>query len=182
MEDVFFGQRELLIDSKLDRVEAVLKWFDSCWTDCCPIVNCDDPLLKAQAQTAVVELFTNSVRHSHSDLDPAPQIRLSWGADSQFFRLSISDHGRPFAPEEMFDCLRLVVLQGGARPDQRDQHWGLFMLLRLCDDYGWFITSQRSATGVNTVLLEHAWLLVPDHTEKLWVPSTTWMKPAPACP
>lgn len=182
MSGAFFSQRELMIDSELDRVGALLKWFETCWTDFCPIVHCNNLLLKAQAQTAIVELFTNSVRHSHSDLDPAPQIRLSWGANSQFFRFSISDHGKPFAPEEMFDCLRLVALHGGARPDQRDHHWGLLMLLRLCDDYGWLITSQHSATGVNTVLLEHTWPLIPGHTEKLWLSSTTWMKPTPACP
>ena len=172
MAQSYKNKKDIAIESRLDSVDSLLTWVETCWSDSSPPNQDGWPLLKAQALTGIVELFTNSVRHAHRDLDPAPPIVLIWTSDRQGFSICIHDHGQPFAPEQMFGDLRLMTAQGGADPNERDLHWGLLILLRLCDDHGWLLRTIRSATGINTVTLEHAWPSLPNHTESLRLPST----------
>lgn len=162
----------LLLDSDLGCVDILLRWFDNCWFKSDQPLTDEHMLLKAQAQTAIVELFGNAVRHAHAGLDPAPQISLTWVSDLQGFSFSVSDHGRPFAPESMFERLRLIAAQGGMNPLERDTHWGLFLLLRLCDEHGWHLMTRRLSDGINTVRLAHCWPIAPGNTEALRLPST----------
>ena len=182
MTPIRSSQKHVVIDSDLERIDDLLAWMETCWSDVIPASKAQCPLLKAQALTAIAELFTNAVRHAHRDLDPPPPIKLTWTSNKNSFSISINDYGSPFAPEQMFEHLRLITARGGANPCEREHHWGLLMLLRLCDNHDWILTSKRSSTGINTVLLEHAWPSLPTHAETLRLQSARRMQPTPASP
>ena len=161
--DRLCSQAEQSITSSLDAIADLLNWFEACWP--APAADADtaqeahEQTLKLQAQTALVEAFSNAVRHAHADLDPAPDVILAWHSDRDRFSLQVIDRGSRFAPEQCFATLREHLASGAAHPSQRDRGWGLLMFVRLCDQHGWSIASEQLSQGGNCLSLSHAWAL-----------------------
>ena len=149
------SERELRLASRLEAMAELLGWFDQTW----PSGDPGDPqeLLRLQAQTALVEAFSNAVRHAHAPLDPVPDVVVRWRADGSGFCLEVVDQGEPFRSEDQFPALREELACGEAHPSQRDHHWGLLMFVRLCDQHGWQISSQQPEQGGNILQLSHPW-------------------------
>ena len=139
----------LSVRSDLDEIETVLSWFG----------QLSDPSVPAelwmQAQLALVEGFTNAVRHAHADLDTPPPVQLSVQVTSQGFCVQILDQGTPFDFEAALATVEQAMEASAQDPLARDAHWGLVMLLKLRSAYGWTIRYRRIDTATNGLSLCH---------------------------
>lgn len=143
------AHQRLSVTSSLDQLETVLAWFGRLRHLPLP----GD--LWVQAETALVEGFSNAVRHAHGSRSDAPPVELeAWIRDEEF-RLVISDHGPPFDLEQALVALRRLMAGSDFDPLERDQHWGLIFLLRLRDQHGWTIVQERSDDGRNHLRVSH---------------------------
>jgi serine/threonine-protein kinase RsbW len=140
----------LVVASDLDQIEPVLAWFDGLQL---PDVAAD---LRMQAQLALVEGFTNAVRHAHAPLTAPPSITLSVAVSARLFRLRILDGGGPFDLEAALQALEQELGEGPQDPLARDEHWGFVMLLKLRKDHGWTMHYRPTAQGGNALILSHA--------------------------
>lgn len=139
----------LAVASDLAAMDAVLGWFEG-------IPHADVPsLLWLQAQMALVEGFTNAVRHAHADLDPPPDVLLSVDLSDDDFRLDVMDHGQPFDFESALAQLEAEAKGIEHDPLAREAHWGLFLLMKLRRDHGWTITYRRQENDLNCLCLRH---------------------------
>ncbi|MBM5823646.1 MAG: ATP-binding protein [Cyanobacteria bacterium K_Offshore_surface_m2_011] len=140
---------QLSVRSDLDEIEAVLSWFG----------QLNDPAVPAelwmQAQLALVEGFTNAVRHAHADLDRPPPVQLSVQVDSQRFCVQILDQGPPFEFEAALEAVEKAAEASDHDPLAREAHWGLVMLLKLRSAYGWTISHRRIDAATNCLSLCH---------------------------
>ncbi len=141
---------QLAVHSDLDEIETVLRWFE----------QLSDPAVPSelwmQAQLALVEGFTNAVRHAHADLDPPPPVQLSVQVSSQRFCLQILDQGAPFDFEAALATVEKAMEATGQDPLAREAHWGLVMVLKLRSAYGWTISHRRIGDGTNCLSFCHA--------------------------
>ena len=140
---------QLAVHSDLDELETVLEWFG----------QLSDPAVPSelwmQAQLALVEGFTNAVRHAHADLDPPPPVQLSVQVSSQRFCLQILDQGPPFDFEAALEAVEKAIEATGQDPLARGAHWGLVMFLKLRSAYGWTISHRRIDGATNCLSLCH---------------------------
>lgn len=140
---------QISVRSDLDEIEAVLGWFG----------QLGDPAVPAelwmQAQLALVEGFTNAVRHAHADLDPAPPVQLSVQVASQQFCVQILDQGAPFDFEAAVAAVEQAMEATAQDPLAREAHWGLVMFLKLRNAYGWTISHRRIDGATNCLSLCH---------------------------
>ncbi len=128
-------QKHLQVDSKLDLVAQVQRWFrDNCqslegeaaWVS----GYCDRLAL------ALTEGFTNAVRHAHAHLPPETGIDIDLALDTDQVEIRIWDHGDPFNPELLPEPQPGELLDSG---------YGWFLLRRLADK----VTYYRSQDGRN---------------------------------
>ncbi|MEA5416101.1 ATP-binding protein [Synechococcus sp. BA-132 BA5] len=140
---------ELDVISDLGELETVLSWFERQQH---PDVPSD---LWMQAQMALVEGFTNAVRHAHAHLVAPPQVHLSLQLSSQAFRIQIIDHGEPFDFAAALARVEAEIAASGQDPLAREAHWGLVMFLKLQKEYGWTISHCRHDDGTNGLSLSH---------------------------
>ncbi|QPN66061.1 ATP-binding protein [Synechococcus sp. CBW1006] len=156
------GDRERRFASHLDAIAELLDWFEQ------QQPAGVDPMVWIQAQTALVEAFTNAVRHAHATLLPPPEVVVRLDCTSGTLRLCIHDQGDPFdmeaawsEPEEGADSddgsEDLPSLDDDGLPilPMRDAHWGLIMLRKLQQDFGWSIRYDGLPDGGNVLVLEH---------------------------
>ncbi len=80
----------LNIDSDLRHLAAVLSWFDP-WRQIL-----DDDTVWQQCRIAIVEAFTNAVRHAHQGLPQETPIHLEALLDGETLVMEICDRGQPF--------------------------------------------------------------------------------------
>ena len=149
------GSCESSFPSRLEATQHLLDWFDR-------HRPADlDPSLWIQAQTALVEGFTNAVRHAHGALMPPPPVTVTLNITATHLQLHITDHGAAFditsawtsdarAENDSRDGDGLPEL-----PDQ-DSQWGLIMLGRLRRDFGWMIRYDHLPDGGNKLVMERA--------------------------
>jgi serine/threonine-protein kinase RsbW len=140
---------QISVRSDLDEIETVLRWFEQLGD---PTVPSE---LWMQAQLALVEGFTNAVRHAHADLDPPPPVQLSVQLGSQRFCVKILDRGAPFDFEAALATVEKAMEASDQDPLARDAHWGLVMLLKLRSTYGWTISHRRIDAATNVLSLCH---------------------------
>ncbi len=140
---------ELAVSSDLGELDTVLSWFERQQH---PDVPSD---LWMQAQLALVEGFTNAVRHAHAHLVAPPQVQLSLQRSSEAFCIQIIDHGEPFDFTAALARVEAEVAASGHDPLAREAHWGLVMFLKLQKQYGWTISHCRRDDGTNGLSLSH---------------------------
>ncbi|WP_411871984.1 ATP-binding protein [Vulcanococcus limneticus] len=144
------GEAQAEFPSTLDAMAELLEWFEQ------KRPGGLDDMVWIQAQTALMEGFTNAVRHAHGLLETPPVVGVTLSLVGSQLRLGIRDHGAPFDLEALW---REQVTQG-EEPlgldglPERESHWGLIILRRLQRDYGWSIRYEPLAGGGNMLLLE----------------------------
>jgi serine/threonine-protein kinase RsbW len=152
--------------SRLEETQALLDWFERSRP---PGV---DPMLWIQAQTALVEGFTNAVRHAHGHLACPPPVEVTLEITPAHLKLHIRDQGGPFdisaaltgageppaGGEHGGDQPAPVAPDGDGLPALPDHeaHWGLIMLGRLRRDFGWEIRYDTLPGGGNELVLQRA--------------------------
>lgn len=135
--------------SRLEETRALLDWFEHSRP------HGLDPMLWIQAQTALVEGFTNAVRHANAHLACPPPVEVAVEITPTHLKLKIRDGGSPFDIS--------AALTGGENPSvedglptlpDREAHWGLIMLSSLHRDFGWVIRYDPLPGGGNELLLK----------------------------
>jgi serine/threonine-protein kinase RsbW len=141
MENLASDRREVVrsFASRLEAVEELLGWLEEVR---CPGVP---DSLWVQAQTALVEGFTNAVRHAHAPLDPPPPVAVRLLCCSSVLEIQVEDAGAPFQPGRAEN----------PQPD-RDSQWGLILLERLQEQHGWSIAYEPGEAGGNVLRIRHA--------------------------
>ncbi|MCP9849454.1 ATP-binding protein [Cyanobium sp. Morenito 9A2] len=147
------GRGEVLFPSRIEVLPDLLEWFER------HLSSSFDPMLKIQAQTALVEGFSNAVRHAHQGLAEPPPVLVSLTIDADSIELCIRDQGASF---DIGPGLETAVpssmergVDGLPALLEREAHWGLIMLGKLRRDYGWTIRYDPQPEGGNLLLLQH---------------------------
>jgi serine/threonine-protein kinase RsbW len=140
----------LKVVSDLSSLQIVMDWFDKFLDAPIP-----EPLW-IQGQTALVEGFTNAVRHAHAQLSPAPEVEMSMVVSEQSIWIEIKDQGQGFDLEAAWRELRQQLQQENFNPLDREEHWGNLLLLKLHTDYGWHISYLQEPDGRNCLQIRHA--------------------------
>ncbi|MGB8698357.1 MAG: ATP-binding protein [Thermosynechococcaceae cyanobacterium] len=149
LETGFFIQRsELRVETDLDVMSRVVKWFDQ--FDRPPLTH----RLWLEAQIALIEGFTNAVRHAHQHLHETTPIELDVQVSPQFFQLCIWDQGNPFDFELKLQRLHHLINSPDFDPFTHETRWGGIMFLKLRLNYGWHISYDRPMVDRNCLRVE----------------------------
>ena len=144
------GETQAEFPSNLEAMADLVEWFER------KRPGGLDDMVWIQAQTALMEGFTNAVRHAHALLEPPPLVGVSLSMVGGQLRLGILDHGAPFDLEALW---REQAIQG-EEPfglddlPEREAHWGLIILRRLQQDFGWSIRYEPLSDGGNLLVME----------------------------
>ncbi|MFM7394179.1 MAG: ATP-binding protein [Cyanobium sp.] len=144
------GEAQAEFPSTLDAMAELLEWFEQ------HRPRGLDDMVWIQAQTALMEGFTNAVRHAHALLDPPPLVGVTPALVAGRLRLGIRDHGAPFDLETRLQAHAAEGEQplGFDGLPEREAHWGVIILSKLQRDFGWSIRYEPLAEGGNLLLLE----------------------------
>jgi serine/threonine-protein kinase RsbW len=129
---------ERCFPSCLDQVPHLLDWLEAVRWAAIP----ED--VWVQTQTALVEGFTNAVRHAHAPLDAPPPVRVRLLGGPDGLLIEVEDAGAPFE-------LRAEDPEPG-----RSTGWGLILLQRLQERHGWRIRYEPRPAGGNVLRLRHS--------------------------
>jgi serine/threonine-protein kinase RsbW len=140
-------QSALQVASDLDAMATVVEWFDQFNRTPLPYQ------IWIEAQTALIEGFTNVVRHAHEHLSPQTPVDLAVAIYSQHFQMCIWDQGEIFDLEAALAKLNQKTSDRNFNPLDHEAHWGCIFFLKLRRDYGWTITYTREVGGRNCLLL-----------------------------
>jgi serine/threonine-protein kinase RsbW len=145
--DLLIHNSNLQVASDFDAMAAVLEWFDQ--------FNCSflPQQLRIEAQTALIEGFTNAVRHAHSHLSPETCIDLEIQISREYFQIRIWDQGATFDLEATLEALKQEISDRSFNPLNRERHWGCIFLLKLRTEYDWIIRYTRENYNRNCLLL-----------------------------
>jgi serine/threonine-protein kinase RsbW len=127
----------LKVNSDLDLMTAVAEWFEQ--FNHPPL----DPRLWQEGQIALIEGFTNAVRHAHQHLSPITPVEIAVELSSEALQISIWDRGATYDIELAFEQLSQLINNPDFDPLEREAQWGSIMLLKLRNEYGWQICYQR---------------------------------------
>lgn len=83
-------QYHLQVKTELEALKEVLQWFESLVFPLVP------QKMGWQCEVALVEAFTNAVRHAHQDLPKTTPIDLEVKILPNFLEMCIWDQGQPF--------------------------------------------------------------------------------------
>ncbi len=119
----------LQTESNLGAIDEVLAWFEPFKQS--PL----HPDLWMQAKIALVEGFTNAVRHAHRDLPCTTPIDLEATLLPHSLEIRIWDQGAAFDLETLLD----TVEQRYPDPLEHDAHWGGTIMKKLKDKHCWKI-------------------------------------------
>lgn len=117
-------QSHLQVTTDVNAVTEVLQWFDQFtspqlpdgfWGDC---------------KLALVEGFTNVVRHAHRNLPKTTPIEMELKVFAQSMEIRIWDRGEPF---DLQDKLRSIS-EEERDPLEKENHRGLILMDKLTDE------------------------------------------------
>jgi serine/threonine-protein kinase RsbW len=121
--------QQLQIDSDLNEMETVLTWFEQFHQ--MPLTD----EIWLQARLALVEGFTNVVRHAHQHLPQSTPILIQVAVSAVQLEMRIWDEGVEF-------CLEALIARADVSSIERcdrEAHWGSILWRKLCDNHGWVI-------------------------------------------
>ena len=113
----------LQVNTELEALKEVLQWFESLVFPLVP------QKMGWQCEVALVEAFTNAVRHAHHDLPKATPIDLEVKLLPNFLEMRIWDRGQPFDIEA-----KLHKSEREANVMEREGGRGLQFINKLTDE------------------------------------------------
>ncbi|MEM9135763.1 MAG: ATP-binding protein [Cyanobacteria bacterium P01_F01_bin.42] len=128
---------QLQIESDLERLPEVVAWFEQFKQSLL------SPERWQQANLALMEGFTNAVRHAHGPKLASAIIKVDARLDDDTFALEIWDHGPPYDFDAALVKLQTVLSAPDFDPLQRESQWGGVIFLRLIQRHGWRIQYVR---------------------------------------
>ncbi|NJK42136.1 MAG: anti-sigma regulatory factor [Acaryochloridaceae cyanobacterium SU_2_1] len=137
----------LQVVSSLDALMNVITWFERLdW----PLM---DASLRIEAQTALIEGFTNVVQHAHGHLPVNTPIQIAAQVNGSMLQIMIWDQGQPYDFAAAMHQLSISPDQA-FNPLTREQHWGQVLFLRLSRERGWRFMYDRLPDERNRLLME----------------------------
>jgi serine/threonine-protein kinase RsbW len=138
---IFFDR--LIVESDLTAIAQVLRWFEAFRQ---PPVS---QSIWLQGQIALVEAFTNAVRHAHQPLPAHTPIKLEAELYLDRLEIKVWDQGAPFDFEQLLN----QVEQEYPDPLEHSEHWGGSLFKKLRDQHQWQIDYYHLETGQNCLQL-----------------------------
>ena len=126
----------LTVNTDLNEVSRVIEWYEQFKS----AALTDD--LWLQGQIALIEGFTNAVRHAHRHLQSTTPIEIDGNLSAQCLRLCIWDCGKPFDFEENLAALHQIARSSEFNPSIRETEWGSVIMLKLRTQHNWQISYQ----------------------------------------
>ncbi|MGY6530562.1 MAG: ATP-binding protein [Cyanobacterium sp.] len=123
----------LQILSNLDEVENLLNWFEKHYQSHIP-TN-----IWLQAQTLLIEGFSNGVRHAHKHEDEDTLISLELEIYPHHLQIKIWDQGLFFDLASALQNLQVKLASDDLNLFERESQWGFIFFLKLRDEFGWSI-------------------------------------------
>ncbi|MGI0480116.1 ATP-binding protein [Geminocystis sp. CENA526] len=123
----------LKIVSNLDEVENLLNWFEKQHRSHIP------EQIWLQAQTALIEGFTNAVRHAHEYHTEDTPIDVRLEITSHHLEMKIWDQGIFFDLISALHNLHTKISSNDIDLFERESQWGFIFFLKLRDEFGWSI-------------------------------------------
>lgn len=137
----------LQVVSDIDEMATVVEWFDQ--FSYIPISY----QIWLEGQTALLEGFTNVVRHAHRHLSPETFVDLEVQISPEYFQIRIWDQGAFFDLEAAIENVNQETSQSEFNPLDHESQWGCIFLLKLRKDYDWTISYTRTFDNRNCLLL-----------------------------
>jgi serine/threonine-protein kinase RsbW len=137
----------LQVVSDIEEMATVVEWFDQ--FSYTPISY----QIWLEGQTALLEGFTNVVRHAHRNLSPETLVDLEVQISPEYFQIRIWDQGDFFDLEAAIERFNQETSQSEFNPLDHESQWGCIFLLKLRKDYGWTISYTRTLDNKNCLLL-----------------------------
>jgi serine/threonine-protein kinase RsbW len=141
--------QSLAVSSQLESMQSVLSWFERFRGASLP------EHIWLEGQTALVEGFTNAVRHAHRHLESPPDVEVVVELSADYFRIKVLDGGGPFDLESALQKLAEEEIAKDYDPLDREAHWGILMLMKLRRDYGWSVDYRPLEDRGNILLMSH---------------------------
>lgn len=132
-------QSRLQVETDLEAVTEVLPWFDQFTASFLP------QQAQWQCEVALVEGFTNAVRHAHRHLSPNTVIELELALFTHCLEMRIWDQGEPFDLLSKLDSL----CKEADDPLEKEAGRGLIFMQQLTDE----LSYQRLADERNCLLM-----------------------------
>ena len=98
---------------------------------------------------ALIEGFTNAVRHAHRSLSPRTPIALTVEVSEDYFQFEIWDQGEAYDFEAAIALLQQTISDPDFDPLVREQHWGSVIFLNLICKHHWRIDYSRRGGAHN---------------------------------
>jgi serine/threonine-protein kinase RsbW len=123
----------LQVETELEDLRQVLQWFESIVFPSLP------QKMGWQCEVAIVEAFTNAVRHAHHNLPKTTPIDLEVRLFPNFLEMCVWDRGEPF---NLKDKLR-DSLKNHSHPLEKEGGRGLQFMQQLTDEMQYLRLSDR---------------------------------------
>ncbi|MBR8834104.1 MAG: anti-sigma regulatory factor [Stigonema ocellatum SAG 48.90 = DSM 106950] len=146
--DSLIHKSSLKVPSTLEVMMTILEWFDQ--FNHAPVTY----ELWLQGQTALIEGFTNAVRHAHKNLSPQTPVDITVQVSSKYFQICIWDQGDTFNLEAALENLSQKTISHAFHPLNHGPQWGCIFLLKLSKDHAWTISYNRDVDDRNCLILE----------------------------
>lgn len=121
----------LQIVSNLGEVEKLLSWFEKHYQSHIP------NNVWLQAQTLLIEGFSNAVRHAHQHEDEDTLISLELDIYPHNLQIKIWDQGLFFDLASALENLQTKLVSDDLNLFERESQWGFIFFLKLRDEFGW---------------------------------------------
>ncbi|GAP95177.1 ATP-binding protein [Leptolyngbya sp. NIES-2104] len=133
----------LIVQTDLTVIPQILSWFEAFQRF--PVSQ----VVWLQGQIALVEGFTNAVRHAHAQFSKYTPIEIEAGIYPNRLEIRVWDQGSPFDLAELIDR----VEQDYPNPLEHEVHWGAALFKKLKDQHGWNVEYSCSGEGQNCLSL-----------------------------
>jgi serine/threonine-protein kinase RsbW len=130
------NESHLQVETHLNAVTQVLHWFEEFTTPLLP-----QPF-GSQCQLALVEGFTNAVRHAHQGLSETTPIELELKVFANYLEMRIWDKGPPF---DLQAKVNEALSQNNCDPLEKEGGRGLLFMYQLMDEMAYLrLPDQRN--------------------------------------
>ena len=130
-------ETELTVKSDLDLLPQVVTWFEQFNIPTFPSQQWQ------QANLALIEGFTNAVRHAHGSQHAHVPLSLKASLSEELFWLEIWDQGAPYDFDRAMGALNQTLNAVDFDPLEREKKWGSVIFLRLVQKFHWQIQYSR---------------------------------------
>jgi serine/threonine-protein kinase RsbW len=128
-------ESRLQVETDLNAVPEVLQWFDQFTSPLLPQQFC------GECQLALVEGFTNAVRHAHHHLPPTTPVELELHLFPRYLEMRVWDRGEPFDWQAKLKSL----CQEDIDPLEKEGGRGLIFMHHLTDELSYIrLTDNRN--------------------------------------